>query len=42
MGRYLSWMDSETRLDQAFPAGANQTLGVERLLQSGVNFILDT
>jgi hypothetical protein len=36
MQRYLSLMDSETRLDWAFPAGANQTLGVDRLLQSCV------
>ena len=38
----LSRMDSETRLDRAFPAGGNQTLGVDRLLQRGVNLILDS
>ena len=35
-------MDSETRLDRAFPAQGNQTLGVGRLLQRGVDFSLDT
>ncbi len=36
MEMYLSQIDSDTRLDRAFPAGANQTLGVDRLLQSCV------
>jgi hypothetical protein len=35
-------MDSETRLDRAFPARGNQTLGVGRLLQGGVDFSLAT
>jgi hypothetical protein len=42
MERYFSRIDSEMRLDLAFSAPANQTLGVERLLQRGVNLILDS
>ena len=40
MARYLSRMDSEPRLDRAFPARAHQTPGIDRLLQRVYNFIL--